>query len=96
MRTNMFRLFVALFVATNLPISAQAGGRCPAGDSGCTIDNAPARIRERVTDGAKEVMVSDTLRERTKKTKSTLKDCVQCGMDAIEDGVGKITGKAQR
>lgn len=57
--------------------------RCPAGESGCTIFNAPERIRERTNEGAREVLEADSMRDRVDAVKRTLKDCQECAMDAI-------------
>jgi hypothetical protein len=69
--------------------SAWAQRRCPAGDSGCTLDNATDRIRDRVNQGNREVQDANTAREKVDAVKRTLKDCVNCGMDAVKGAVTK-------
>ncbi len=86
---------VALTMSTCILPSVQAAGRCPAGESGCTIENAGERIRERVNDGARSVIRNENPEGRAKEVGKTLKDCVKCGMDAVKEGADRISGKQE-
>jgi hypothetical protein len=90
---NINKLFIALSLVytTSLGINAQAGDRCPAGESGCTIGNASERIQDRVNEGAKKVISDENINGRLNEVKDTIKDCVQCGADAIRDGMDNLT-----
>jgi hypothetical protein len=83
-------LGVVLGIMLTSPM-VNAAGRCPAGESGCTIDNAPSRIQERVNEGAKKVISNETsVPNKVKEVKETVKDCLNCGMDALRDGVNSL------
>ena len=86
-------IVVGFFSITCLPLFAQAQSRCPAGDSGCTLDNAADKIKDRVDEGAKSVLSNSNPSGRVSEVKETLKDCVNCGMDAVKDGMDKVSGK---
>ena len=72
-----------------------AQSRCPAGNSGCTIDNAGTRIRDTVREGARDIVTSrpshSGVLDRTHTIRQVLTDCVTCGTDAIRDGANRIT-----
>ena len=70
----------------------QAADRCPASSSGCNIDNGAEKIRERVNEGAQNVMQDTNPSGRLDEIKSTVKECLQCGTDAIKDGFNKASG----
>ena len=91
-------LFLATLVFFSVSISfvTQAGERCPAGESGCTIDNGASKIQERVNEGARKVIQDENLGGRLEEVKSTIKDCVQCGADALKDGMDQVTGKGSQ
>ena len=72
---------------------ASAAGRCPAGESGCTIDNAPTRIQERVNEGARKVLRNENPAGRVNEVRDTVKDCLKCGKDALQDGLQSIIPK---
>lgn len=80
-------LAVAALTLACFPASAQS--RCPAGESGCTTDNAASKIQERTREGARNVMRNENPRGRAREVYETARDCVNCGMDAVRD-------KAQR
>lgn len=62
--------------------------RCPAGDSGCNIYNAPENIQERVKQGRRDVRDADNPLDKVNEVGKTLRDCMNCAMDAVK-GVGK-------
>lgn len=82
-----FAFPIIVIASLALPTLAQA--RCPAGESGCTMDNAAEKIQERVNQGVKDVEAAPTIREKVDATKETLKDCMNCGMDAVKEGFDK-------
>ena len=84
-----FTFLAANLMMANTPI--HASGRCPAGTSGCTTDNASDVIRDRVKEGAEKTVKNPDGRGRVREVKDTLKDCFQCGSDAFKDGVNKVT-----
>jgi hypothetical protein len=94
---------VALLLATLLCASslvlAQVNGdrssptRCPAGSSGCTIENAPEKIKERVDEGARKVIGNTNPDGRAKEVRETIKDCGTCGREALDDAMDKIFHK---
>lgn len=92
---DMKRRFTAAFACAALLAAPAVGAqsRCPAGDSGCTLENAPDRIKERVDEGAKKVLNDSNEQGRWKEVKDTVKDCIKCGMDAVKDGIDQVTGK---
>jgi hypothetical protein len=61
--------------------------RCPAGESGCTIYNAPDRIQDRVNQGRRDVEDADSPLDKVKEVGKTLRDCMNCGLDAVKDAV---------
>ncbi|VTY35593.1 Uncharacterised protein [Xylophilus ampelinus] len=88
--------FIHLLAATTLALIGPVAGaaqRCPAGDSGCTIDNGADKIRDRVNEGARKVINNSNPEGRAKEVRETVKDCVKCGMDAVKDGADKIKGQ---
>lgn len=86
------KLLVAL-AAVLFPLGqAAATERCPAGQSGCTVENAPQKIQERVNEGAQKVWNNSNPQGRVNEVKKTVQDCVNCGMDALQDGANRIQG----
>ncbi len=73
--------------------SKTKSSRCPAGDSGCTAENAGERIQERANEGARKVITNENSVGRVKEAARTVKDCINCGMDAVKDGADRVTGK---
>jgi hypothetical protein len=69
---------------------ANAAGQCPAGESGCTIDNAATHIQERVNEGARKVLRNESPAGRANEVKNTASDCLNCGLDALRDGVKAV------
>jgi hypothetical protein len=68
--------------------------RCPAGDSGCTIYNAPDNIQDRINQGKRDVQDADSPLDKVKEVGKTLiRDCMNCGMDAVR---GAVNGEAAR
>lgn len=74
--------------------------RCPAGSSGCTMNNVEAREKEIVNGGAKDYFSSsstyesgtESVTERVKGAAGILKDCLNCAMDAVKDGMNQVSG----
>lgn len=84
----MKRSYVVAAVAILLcHAHALAAERCPAGQSGCTLDNAPQRIQQRVNEGAAKVLEDENPGGRVQEVKDTLEGCIDCAMDAIEGGM---------
>ena len=91
--------FVAalLFVCS----SVLADKRCPAGDSGCTMDNVWDKEREIVNGGATDFFTDEETFQhdnksavgRAKRAGGIARDCVQCATDAVKDGFDRINGK---
>ncbi len=79
-------------VMAALPLGADAQARCPAGGTGCNVDNAHTQIRDRVQEGASRVIRNDNVNGRVNEVQDTLEYCVDCGMDAIRDGADRIGG----
>lgn len=75
------------------PAIHAASKRCPAGESGCTMDNAPERIRDRVNEGARRVIRDENQYGRVNEVRETVKECLTCGTDAIRDGMNKIQSR---
>ena len=67
-----------------------APGRCPAGASGCTIENAAEKMKERVDEGRHKVSETSNPVTKAKEVGKTLRDCVQCGMDAVTGGANTV------
>ena len=86
----MLKPLLLAIVLIQATIHAQAGSRCPAGNSGCTLDNAVETVRDRVKDGAEKTIKNPNERGRVREVKDTVKDCLQCASDAIKNGVDKI------
>lgn len=84
-----YKIFLASVVFAS-SITAYAAERCPAGESGCNVDNAPERIRERVNEGARKVWNNENPNGRVNEVRKTLKDCVDCAMEAVKGGTDKI------
>ena len=82
-------------LALSAGVQAREQKRCPAGETGCTLENAHQRIKERVDDGARSVLRNDNPNGRVREVKKTLDYCVQCGFDAINDGADRVSGKRE-
>jgi hypothetical protein len=96
MRALLYAALTALLLAPAPEATAQGrsgASRCPAGSSGCTVDNAGERIQERVRQGARDVMNERGVGGRGREIKRTLRDCVDCGTDAIREGVDRVSGR---
>lgn len=82
--------------------TAQAHNGCPAGTTGCTIDNAHDRVRQIARDGARDMFCSpSTYRSsnglaasRVRRGAEIIRDCVQCGLDAVQDGMPRFTPRS--
>jgi hypothetical protein len=70
---------------------AYAQQRCPAGSSGCTVNNAPERIQQRVNQGARDVIRNRNPVGRVQEVKDALRDCIECGMDAVRKGADSVS-----
>jgi hypothetical protein len=70
--------------------------RCPASDTGCTFDNAVERMREIIDDTAVEHFSDEdaytpgSVRQRVQQFKRRFQECIECGVDAIQDGFDRI------
>jgi hypothetical protein len=89
---------VVLCLVTNFAFAQQNADRptrtrCPAGSSGCTIENAPDKIQERVNEGAKKIIENTNPDGRAKEVRETVKDCATCGREALDDAMDKIFHK---
>jgi hypothetical protein len=78
---------LALVIAT---ADGSAQQRCPASESGCTIDNANERLRERVRAGGRAVGEAESARERAREAANTARDCINCALDAARDAMRRI------
>ena len=76
LQRHLLGAFLGIILMT--PV-VHAAGRCPAGESGCTIDNAPTRIQERVNEGARKVLRNENEAGRVNEVKDTVQDCLICG-----------------
>lgn len=85
-------LAMPLLPASGAQAQEDGGDRCPAGGSGCTLDNAAEKIWERVVEGANDVLDNSNPEGRVKEVKETIHDCMECGMDAIKEGMDRVTG----
>lgn len=92
MRYQNLALGFALLCFAAMPSYSQSK-RCPAGESGCTVENSGERIRDRVNEGTRKVISGNTESGRVKEVGKTLRDCINCGMDAVRDGVDRSSGK---
>ncbi|MCP1674588.1 hypothetical protein J2T57_001690 [Natronocella acetinitrilica] len=81
---------LVLFLSS-LGASSTAFARCPANQTGCTWSNAPDRISDRVNQGARDVVRNPNRSGRINELGNTVRDCINCGMDATRDGVNRIT-----
>lgn len=87
MRTHAILLALFAAVALTFTTAAEANSRCPAGSSGCTPDNAASRIQQRVNQGARDVMRNNNPNGRVREVQDTLRDCFDCGAEAIRRGI---------
>lgn len=102
-RIIYFALLLGSLVATitepnaqTTPIYNGPGGsvtRCPASDSNCTIYNAPDNIQDRVRQGRRDVEEAESPLDKVREVSKTVRDCVNCGMDAVK---GAVNGEASR
>ena len=83
-------LSVALF---SMSAVAYAEKRCPASDTSCTIDDGVDRIKARADDGLEDVSKAKGPVKKAKEAGKTVKDCIKCGLEAVEDGFKKATGQ---
>ena len=87
-------LTMLCIAALSSPTLAQAQNRCPAGQSGCTIENAAERIQQRVNQGAQRVINNSNPQGRVNEVRRTLQDCLNCGTDAIREGMNRVTSNS--
>lgn len=57
--------------------------RCPAGSTGCTLENAGERIRERIDEGKQRVRDANNPISKGREAGRTVIDCARCGLDAV-------------
>jgi hypothetical protein len=50
------------------------------------MDNAADKIKERVDQGVRDVKEAKTAGEKVDAAKDTVRDCVNCGLDAVKEG----------
>jgi hypothetical protein len=81
-----FRALAIVCLTLTSPTLAFAGGRCPAGVTGCTLDNAADKIRDRVDEGREKVMETRNPFKQVDEVGKTILDCARCGGEAIQDG----------
>ncbi|MDB5819109.1 MAG: hypothetical protein JWQ11_2749 [Rhizobacter sp.] len=83
----MNRFVVSLALCSMLvfaPVS-HAASRCPASSTGCTLDNASERIKERVQEGKDKVRETNNPAKKGAEAGKTIIDCARCGMDAVRN-----------
>jgi hypothetical protein len=83
-------------LVTFMPEIAAAQSRCPAGNTGCTLENAGSRIQDRYNETFRDVNRSQSpslsgARRRVGEIKEGLEYCLNCGLDAARDGMSRIT-----
>jgi hypothetical protein len=92
----------AILLAAVVTLAApdvHAQRRCPASDTGCTMDNAHERFREILRNGGAGHARSWNTYEynnsaaarRAYRAGQIVRDCFNCGMDAIRDGFGRFS-----
>lgn len=77
-----------------------AQSRCPAGISGCTMDNYQSRMSEIVSDGARDHFSSsstyqsgvEAVRDRVQGAGEIVRDCLECATDALQNGMDRVSG----
>lgn len=94
MRKRIVRV-LALVCAMSIPTASQSQARCPAGQSGCTVENAGERILDRANEGKNKVLEGRSPSERLKEAGKTLQDCLECGRDALKEGLNRRGGTMQ-
>ena len=82
---------VPILPSTQAVAQEESADRCPAGSSGCTIDNAADRIWDRVREGAEAVLENENPEGRVEEVRDTLNDCMECGFDALDDAFDDFT-----
>lgn len=93
---------VTLFIASLLMIFSNqliANDRCPAGDSGCTMSNWEGKMGQVLSSGTQDYANDSSTYEtgissvfdRVKNVGSIVKDCAECGTDALLDGINSVT-----
>lgn len=97
----MKRLTVVI-AALGLGFSAVtfAQSRCPAGNSGCTMENYGSRMNEIVNDGARDHFSSsstyqrgvEAARDRVQGAGRIVRECLECATDALQDGMDRVSG----
>ncbi|WP_129354358.1 hypothetical protein [Solidesulfovibrio carbinolicus] len=66
---------------------------CYAGDTGCTLSNASEKIVQRTSDGVNNVIQNSNPNGRVQEVKDVFNYNINCGSDAIKDGMKQFTGK---
>lgn len=99
-RTRLAMVGAALLVVAVTVASpdAQAQRRCPAGESGCTMDNAYERMRDILQNGATDHFRSRSTYEfsnygaarRSWRVGDKVRDCLNCGWDALKDSFDRF------
>ena len=85
-----FRIILVLTLMTHASQEATSQERCPASETGCTIENAHERIKNRINEGAHRVFNNANPDGRLREVKDTLEECFQCGTDAIVEGIDRF------
>ncbi len=79
-------LFVVMFSCLSV---SSVHARCPASDMGCTDSNYEQKIKDRIEQGKREVLKSDTtVRDRVKAAGRTVQDCTDCATKVLTDKLG--------
>ncbi|UZR30417.1 hypothetical protein [Methylococcus mesophilus] len=76
--------------------AVRADSRCPAGSTGCTMDNAVQNIQDRYNEAAGKIIRNENPYGRAQEAQDAMKYCVNCGMDAIKDGMDTVSGRRTR
>lgn len=92
MQKLIVSLCLAGYIGTISLSPAFAQNRCPAGETNCTMDDAFSNIQDRVHEGARNVIRDENPGGRAEEIKDTLKDCMECGANAIKSGINNISG----
>lgn len=89
MKRGLMAVGAVVLLTCSLPTVSVAAQRCPAGSSGCNIDNAAERIQDRVKQGRDDVRNASGPIDKAKAAGATVRDCLQCGTDAVRGAVKK-------
>ncbi|MBJ6610867.1 MAG: hypothetical protein JG718_10950 [Candidatus Thiothrix moscowensis] len=90
--------YYVMFLLAFISNQSFANDRCPAGESGCTWNNLDSQFSEKWSSNTQDYASDSStykpgfkaILDRVNNIGTTLKDCGECVLDGVTDGVNNI------